>query len=185
MTEQPVYNFDYDSSIAQFAVSKRAYLETHPEASFKLIATGALVLCTKTSSEPRVLLLQRAASDSNPNKWEPPGGAVDDNDKSILHAAARELWEETGLQAARIGGPVGEPHFFARSNGEKVCRFNFAVHVSIEERTALTAKLNPNEHQQFVWATEREVKAKQVGDVMLDFVREEVERTVLLAFGHS
>jgi hypothetical protein len=66
-----------------------------------------------------------------------------------------------------------------------VCRFNFAVHVSIEERTALTAKLNPNEHQQFVWATEREVKAKQVGDVMLDFVREEVERTVLLAFGHS
>lgn len=185
MMEQPVYNFDCDPSVAKFAVSKRAYLEAHPEASIKLIATGALVLCTNTSSELRVLLLQRADSDSNPKKWEPPGGAVDDDDKSILHAAARELWEETGLRAARIGGPVGEPHFFARSNGEKVCRFNFAVHVSIEEGTALTAKLDPNEHQQFVWATEREVKAKKVGDVVLDFVREEVERTVLLAFDHS
>jgi 8-oxo-dGTP pyrophosphatase MutT (NUDIX family) len=28
-----------------------------------------------------------------PNKWELPGGAVDDDDPTILHAAARELAE--------------------------------------------------------------------------------------------
>lgn len=182
MTEQPVYKFDYDSSVAEFAVPKSAYLEAHPEAAFKLIATAALVLDTNSASEPRILLLQRAASDSNPGKWEPPGGAVDEDDLSILHAAARELWEEAGLQAAHIGGPVGEPHFFARSNGDKICRFNFAVYVRSDGGDALTAKLDPKEHQQFVWATEEQVRAGQAGAVDLEFVREEVERTVLLAF---
>lgn len=185
MMEQPVYNFDYDPSVTKFAVSKHAYLKAHPEASFKLIAAGVLVLYTNPSSEPRILLLQRAASDSNPHKWEPPGGAVDDDDDSILHAAVRELWEEAGLQAARIAGPVGDPHIFTRSNGDEVCRFNFAVHVSIEAGAASRVKLTPNEHQQYVWATEGEVRAKRVGDVKLDFVRAEVERTVLLAFQQS
>lgn len=181
--QQSTRDLDFDTSVAEFAITKRAYLEAHPEAQFEYIATSTLVLDT-TLSEPRILLLQRAASDSNPNKWEPPGGAVDDDDASILHAAARELWEEAGLRAARIGGVVGEPHFFTRSNGGNVCRFNLAVHVLAEEGTELTATLDPNEHQRFVWATESEVRAKRAGSVDLDFVREDVERTILLAFRH-
>jgi len=73
---------------------------------------------TRIASNPHVLPLQRAASDEEPNKWEPPGGGCDDDDESILHAAARELWEEAGLQAARIGGPVGDPYFFTLSDGK-------------------------------------------------------------------
>ncbi|KAF1930528.1 uncharacterized protein M421DRAFT_376172 [Didymella exigua CBS 183.55] len=185
MTEKPAYNFGYDVSAAEFAVPKSAYLGAHPEAAFKSIGTAALVLDTCTPSKPRVLLLQRAASDSYPGKWEPPGGAVDDDDLSILHAAVRELWEEAGLQAAYMGGPVGEPHFFARSNGDKVCCFSFAAYVPSEGGAILTTKLDPKEHQNYVWATEEEVKAGQVGAVDLEFVREEVQRTVLLAFTHA
>ena len=184
MTEPLVYDFSSDESVAEFAVSKAAFLEAHPGAPFKLIATAALVL-DSSLPEPRILLLQRAASDSYPGKWEPPGGAVDDEDLSILHAVARELWEEAGLQTSHIGGPVGEPQFFPRSNGDQICRFTFAIHVSSENRSALTAKLDPKEHQAHVWATEAEVKAGRTGDVQLEFTRDYVRDTVLSAFRHA
>jgi 8-oxo-dGTP pyrophosphatase MutT (NUDIX family) len=184
MKAPPTDVFEIEPSAAEFAVSKRAYLEARPEASFAYIATSALVL-DNSDSAPRILLLQRAASDSDPNKWEPPGGACADEDSSILYAAARELREEAGLQAARIGGPVGDPHFFTLSNGGIVCQFNFAVHVLGEEGIELMVKLDPNEHQNFVWATEDEVRAGKSGNVDLHFTRGEVERTVLSAFDHA
>ena len=184
MTEKPLYDFEYDASVAEFAVTKRAYLEAHREASYEYIASSALILDTSTASEPRILLLQRAASDTNPNKWEPPGGAVDDEDLGILHAVARELWEEAGLRTIRIEGPVGEPHFFTRSNGGKVCRINFAVHATTDGERASTVRLDPREHQRYVWATESEVRAGRAGPTELDFVQEEVKNTVLLTFMH-
>ncbi|KAH6639271.1 NUDIX domain protein [Boeremia exigua] len=184
MPEQSIYNFKYDPSVAEFAISKSAYLEAHPREPFDLIATSALVVHKSTTSEPRVLILQRAASDSNPNKWEPPGGAVDDDDVSILHAAARELWEEAGLRAARISGPIGEPHFFARSNGDRVCRFNFVVHVASQGSDVPITKLDYKEHQKEVWATESEIHAGRTRDIELEFVNEEVKRTILLAYDY-
>jgi 8-oxo-dGTP pyrophosphatase MutT (NUDIX family) len=184
MAERPAFIFNYDPSVAEFAVSKHSYLAARPDASFGYIATSILVLDTKIASNPRVLILQRAASDEDPNKWEPPGGACDDDDESILHAAARELWEEAGLQAIRIGGPIGNPYFFTLSDGKKVCQFNFAAHMKTKSGTPLAAKLNPEEHQRFVWATESEVKAKRADGIDLDFTRAEVERTVLLAFDY-
>lgn len=44
-----------------------------------------------------------------PGCWEIPGGGCDDDDESILHAVARELWEEVGLTTTRIGPLVGNP----------------------------------------------------------------------------
>ncbi|KAJ1323654.1 8-oxo-dGTP diphosphatase [Microdochium nivale] len=52
---------------------------------------------------PRVLLVQRAPHDSMPLKWEIPGGGSDDDDPSVLYACARELQEESGLRATRVG----------------------------------------------------------------------------------
>jgi 8-oxo-dGTP pyrophosphatase MutT (NUDIX family) len=184
MADRPVFSFDYHSSVAEFAISKRSYLTARPGASFSYIAASTLVVDTRIASNPRVLLLQRAANDEDPNKWEPPGGACDNDDESILHAAARELWEEAGLQAARIGGPVGDPYFFTLSDGKKVCQFNFAVHVRTDSGASSVVRLNPEEHQRFVWTTEDEVKARKVDSIDLEFTREEVERTVLLAFNY-
>ncbi|KAF3003225.1 hypothetical protein E8E13_009897 [Curvularia kusanoi] len=171
---------DYDPSVAHFAVSKRQFLEAHKDAPYALIATSALVF----DARGRILLLQRAAHDSHPGKWEPPGGAVDEDDVTILHAAARELSEETGLEAGRIGRPVGEPHLFKRSNGDTVCRFNFAVYVAADKDGVPSVRLDPNEHQNFVWATEDEVKTEKASnhDAELKFVPGEVKQTVLLAF---
>lgn len=184
MVERPAFDFDYHSSVAEFAVPKQSYLAARPGATFGCIATSTLVVDTSLASEPRILLLQRAASDEDPNKWEPPGGACEDGDESILHAAARELWEEAGLQAARIGGPIGAPHFFTLDDGKEVCQFNFAVHPRTDGALSAAVKLNPEEHQRFVWATESEVKVRKAGGMDLNFTRREVERTVLLAFDH-
>jgi 8-oxo-dGTP pyrophosphatase MutT (NUDIX family) len=184
MAERLVFSFDYHPSVAEFAVSKRSYLAARPGASFSYIATSTLVLDTRIASNPRVLLLQRAASDEDPNKWEPPGGACDDDDESILHTAARELWEEAGLQASQIVGLVGDPHFFTLDDGRRVCQFNFAVQVATDNGTSLAVTLNPEEHQCFVWATEGEIKAKKADNIELDFTKGEVERTVLLVFNY-
>lgn len=185
MTPNPVFDFEYASSVAEFAVSKQSYLAARPDAPFGYIATSALVLDMTTTSDPRVLLLQRAASDDDPNKWEPPGGACDDEDETVLHAAARELQEEADLEAAHIGGPVGEPHFFTLDDGKVVCQFNFAVQPRSSSAAPLAVVLTPEEHQHFVWATEIEVKVGKAGCIDLDFTREEVKRTVLLAFDYS
>ncbi|KAK4235441.1 hypothetical protein C8A03DRAFT_36708 [Achaetomium macrosporum] len=168
MVERPEFSFDYHPSVAEFAVPKQSYLAARPGASYGYIATSML----------------RAVSDEDPNKWEPPDGACDDEDENILHAAARELWEEAGLHAARIGGLVGDPYFFTLSDGKKVCRFNFAAHLRTDSATSLAVELDPEEHQRFVWATESEVKARKADGMDLDFTREEVWHTVLLAFDY-
>lgn len=74
--------------------------------------TSTLVLDTRIASNPRV----RLASDEDPNKWEPPGGACDDDDESILHAATRELWEEAGLQSSSNWWTRWGSYFFTLSD---------------------------------------------------------------------
>ena len=62
------------------------------------LATASVVF----NHDGKVLLIQRPKHDSMPNRWEGPGGACDDEDPTILHGAARELWEEVGLVAKRF-----------------------------------------------------------------------------------
>jgi 8-oxo-dGTP pyrophosphatase MutT (NUDIX family) len=179
----PVFNFTSHPSTTSFAASSQTYLSNHPGAHYKYIATGALVFDHSSPPGPRILLIQRAASDSMPGRWEIPGGGCDDDDESILHAVARELWEEVGLHATRIGPPVGKPHFFLSRSEKLVCKFHFLVE-SREPMTAgrLDVTLNPVEHQRFVWASEEEVRAGAVGDVELKFTTRDLEDTVLEAF---
>ncbi|TKW50194.1 hypothetical protein CTA1_6566 [Colletotrichum tanaceti] len=87
------------------------------------LCVGAAVISTSSSANngnnnnnnsniiiipPRVLLLQRSALEKAlPHRWELPGGAAEPRDGDALAAAARELWEETGLRAARFAALVG------------------------------------------------------------------------------
>ncbi|MDO9599708.1 MAG: NUDIX domain-containing protein [Azoarcus sp.] len=60
------------------------------------IPTGVHVLCEAAG---RVLLMRRAGTGFFDGLYSLPGGHVEPGE-SVLHAAARELWEETGLQVA-------------------------------------------------------------------------------------
>ncbi|GKT51232.1 uncharacterized protein ColSpa_11413 [Colletotrichum spaethianum] len=76
------------------------------------LCVGAAVLSTPPSpspnNPPRILLVQRSAQEKAlPHRWELPGGAAESVDSDSFAAAARELWEETGLRAKRFAALVG------------------------------------------------------------------------------
>ncbi|KAK8144220.1 hypothetical protein G3M48_006151 [Beauveria asiatica] len=111
-----VPNYTFDASLARFNISKAAFIATHPPIA--RVMAAAMVFrpnpsppsssssSSSSSSPPQTLLLCRAATDSYPLKWEIPGGSVDADDATLLDAVARELWEETGLTAARMVAPI-------------------------------------------------------------------------------
>ncbi|KAI9897732.1 hypothetical protein N3K66_007588 [Trichothecium roseum] len=155
------------------------------------LATSALVFLPRAAAAAdradRLLLIQRAAHDSMPNKWEPPGGAADPEDPSVLHACARELFEEAGLVASRVLRVVGDGDdvdgdygsagmvFMNRSGTRLFVKFCFEVEVEAEAGAAAgvdgadgdgrpVVRLDANEHQDWVWATEEEVKNDVTAD---------------------
>lgn len=180
--ETPMLEFKIHSSATPFAVNKQAYSSLHAHAGYGLIATGALVFSGKATDTPRILLVQRSARDTMPHLWEVPGGACDDEDETILHAAARELWEEAGLKATNFHEAVGNPHVFVSRSGKPICKLNFVVDVEEGVEGSLQPRLDPNEHQQFVWATEVEVRSRKAGDIELKFTSEQLLDAILRTF---
>lgn len=153
-------NLTFDSSVEPWNKPFKQWLSDH-EKTWDGIASSALVF----DSDNRLLLVQRAADDSMPNLWETPGGACDPEDPSILAGCARELFEEAGLTAKHIvrnvsqgeGGP--EFYVFTNSKGNRLyVQFAFQVEVDDVEEV----KLDPVEHQAYVWATEEQIRKGRV-----------------------
>ncbi|TQN64477.1 hypothetical protein CSHISOI_10943 [Colletotrichum shisoi] len=65
------------------------------------LCVGAAVISTPSSPD------RSAREKALPHRWELPGGGAESRDGDALAAAARELWEETGLRAARFAALVG------------------------------------------------------------------------------
>jgi 8-oxo-dGTP pyrophosphatase MutT (NUDIX family) len=149
----PAFSFTVPPSLSGFSVPMNTYLTTHDQHE-SAIATGALVF----DAQDRVLLVQRAAHDSMPNRWEIPGGAVDHDDATILHGVARELWEESGLKVKSVGKQVGDAYIFFMRGGLRIVKFTFVVEVETTENVSLDA----NEHQKYLWASEEECSSGRV-----------------------
>jgi 8-oxo-dGTP pyrophosphatase MutT (NUDIX family) len=162
------------------------------------------ILSTPSVSPLRILLLKRAPSVRFPldDKWDFPGGGIEYGpgnyfdstsdvpaDSSVIHAAVREVWEETGLTVRKIAAYVGQDSWF---HGEKkVVKFCFLVEVkelptrlrqTEQEKEAASepwrdvcVKLMDEEHTEYAWATEEEVTA-------YEFISMEQMGMVLKAF---
>ncbi|KAJ9150736.1 hypothetical protein NKR23_g3550 [Pleurostoma richardsiae] len=144
----PRFSFTFDPSLAAFNVPLKTFLSSHEQ--YDAVATGALLF----NADGRLLIIRRASHDSMPDRWEIPGGACDNEDDTILHGLAREVWEESGLvisSIVRCVGPDDGTVFFTR-RGLRVCKFTFLATV-VE---ATTVRLDPNEHQSYLWVTEDE-----------------------------
>ncbi|PNY27257.1 Uncharacterized protein TCAP_02816 [Tolypocladium capitatum] len=154
--------FRFPPSLATYDVSIPDYFRAN--ASISGLIVGAVVF-----SGDHVLLIQRAASDFSPLMWEIPGGTCEaQRDATVLHALARELREETGLHLHSIKKLIDEVDFGDDRNPGFTWR-KVAFEVEVEEghglvpaenMDAMTAavKLDPNEHQDWGWASKREVE---------------------------
>ncbi|QDS68083.1 hypothetical protein FKW77_009996 [Venturia effusa] len=180
----PRLDFTNHPSVSAFAIPCEAYIanrKSEGNCEYGYIATGALLYDSATP--PRILLIQRASHDSMPDRWEVPGGGCDAEDRSILYSAAREVWEETGLVISHIGPKTAGEQLFTTRGGKVVCKFHFLVEVERTETGELDVRIDPDEHQAFVWATEAEVRAEKVGDLILNFTTADQLSAVLEGFG--
>ncbi|KAL2155799.1 hypothetical protein VTH82DRAFT_541 [Thermothelomyces myriococcoides] len=192
------FKFTYEPSIAAFNIPAKSFIATRSLISGA--ATGALVF-SRATGEDRVLLIQRAAHDSMPLRWEIPGGACDEEDETLLHGLARELWEETGMKLKRVVRQVGAEQVFLTRRGLAVSKVNFEVDVETPESPATetasgTAALpevtiDPHEHARFLWATEEECQLERVvvagsggGKEVVDitFTTKDQKKVILLGF---
>lgn len=192
----PSYNFTVaDPALqARFGCPMQAFLQRDNETTTSItdlgpvrpdcVATGAVVF---NASRTAMLLLQRSFSDSMPGQWETPGGGVDDDDATVLHAVARELWEETGLQAKTIrrcvpcrpgDGDDALTQAFVTRRGKNVVKFNFIVDVEDDG----VVELDPREHQNFVWATEEECVRGATENERLRITTNEQQEVILNAW---
>ena len=176
----PTFSFDVDEALHPWNMAPKQWLTKHNK-DWDGLATGNVVF----DPQGRVLVVQRAAHDSMQNKWEIPGGAADDEDPTLFHGAARELWEETGLIAKRFThivseGPGTEPgQVFPNSTHTKTwCRFSFIV----EAESCEDVKLNSNEHQDYTWATEDQIRTQKIGERELPITRVAMQSLILEAF---
>ncbi|KAM0323126.1 hypothetical protein ACHAQA_008976 [Verticillium albo-atrum] len=130
---------------------------------------------------PRILLLQRSPAEFLADRWELPGGSADPSDPSLAAAATRELHEETALRARTVTSFLGSYSWM--DNGRPWRKLSFVVEVEGGDGAAPPpVGLDPEEHQDFVWAAEEEVRIDLAGGRRLEWTSDEQKVDVLKAF---
>ena len=124
----------------------------------------------------RVLLIQRAAHDGFPLKWECPGGQVGKTDQTVLHGLCREVHEETGLVVKCVVEVADMLEFEGREGG--IWR-KITVLVALNDGEIPVVQLSADEHEDAVWATVEEVAAGNCNGREIDFAYKEQNQTML------
>jgi 8-oxo-dGTP pyrophosphatase MutT (NUDIX family) len=149
-----------------FNIPLAEFTAARPE--FESFGVGGYIFSDE-SATPRVLLLQRAMTDSMPGCWEGPGGAYEPGiDGTLLDGVAREVLEETGLHVSRLVELVAVDSWtHTRRNGSKfrIAKYSFIVEVyesvrqsEMQEMQEMPVQLMASEHRAFDWATEEDVR---------------------------
>ncbi|KAG8161556.1 hypothetical protein KVR01_008543 [Diaporthe batatas] len=105
---------------------------------------------------------------------------------------AQQVWEESGLEVRRFVACVGDGEglragaVFRTTRGWLIFKLTFVVEV----RDSSAVRLDPNEHQDYVWATEEECRAGLVGrsaegkgPAELVFTTDAQRESIMRAFG--
>jgi 8-oxo-dGTP pyrophosphatase MutT (NUDIX family) len=100
----------------------------------------------------------------------------------MMHGAVRELREEAGLEATRIVRKVGT---FLFTTPERNGEVRWVKHIfEMEVKNLNSIVLDPVEHGDYRWATEEEIIAERVGDVVLKYISADNKSIKLEAFRH-
>lgn len=133
-------------------VSLTTFLElTNSENRPVKVVVGVVIL-----QKDKVLLLQRSAAERHfPNIWELPSAKVENDDATLLDAAARECLEETGMMVTEFVAEAKSFEYTIEGRGLTL-QLNFIVEAEGN------VGINQKEHQQHGWYTEGEVKQIEV-----------------------
>lgn len=187
MTTVPVsFSYSIAPHLDEFSVPRADFAESHPELTNFVVGAFIFSRGDNNSAPPRVLLLQRALSDSWGGYWDFPGGSSDATDSTILESLAREVYEETGFHVSRVVELVSVDHWerMTPHRVRNVAKFSFIVEVDeagtqvgrsssdegredVVQRATIwedSVKLAADEHQAYTWATEDEVRESVEGD---------------------
>lgn len=163
-------------SLSRYQISPSDYIKQCEPHVDRLVA-GTIV-----SHHDKILLILRSRHDFGGLCWEIPGGSCDEDDLSILGAAARELWEEAGLCVAEMIDVVDDKHLWS-DDGLVWRKLTFLVEVERNGSQLLPdVVLDPNEHEDFVWATEEDVLANCFGDIKFRWISDDQRQTILQGF---
>jgi 8-oxo-dGTP pyrophosphatase MutT (NUDIX family) len=177
--------FDVAPALTSMQVNGKAYLSTHPN-------IGRVVSSCLIFQDNTVLLLERTKwKPAQTATWEIPGGLCDASDQTLLHSAARETLEETGLNVKRFNHQVGSGYRIEvkkhSKNGPRTF-LKVVFDADIEEaisgdgnfthRVPRRAFRLSREHSRWTWATEEQVRAERVGEI--DLALKIVEKEILL-----
>jgi 8-oxo-dGTP pyrophosphatase MutT (NUDIX family) len=156
-------------SLRHFDVPWEEYLKKRKEECDPLDNIGKVSgisvrgwLCRWQRGKIRASLGQRAKHDSSPNMYEAWGGKVDPGEK-ILEALIREFFEETGLILTCIYDQVGGNDVFDTPKSKRwIEQIHFLVEAEKSRKFLKSSRrgsypivLDPNEHQNFMWAPGR------------------------------
>lgn len=189
--------FTVSPELVHYNISLKSFLEQRP--GTQGLSMRALIFRT-FGGITKILLIQRAASDSSPNRWEIPGGGADPEDETMLHALVRELFEETGLEATSIGKQVSDGRQFVTArrklNVHELCFDVSVAETSLsqdqdqeqeqEQETGtsavLSVNLDPKEHQSYAWASAEQVERQEIDGVRIQLTSAEIRDVILEGF---
>jgi len=239
--------FRYQSHLKRYLESPVTYVR-RSRGKVDVVVVGTVVMHALDDSM-KALVVQRSRHDYMGSLWEVPGGSCDDDDRTILEAAARELNEEAGLVVSEVLDVVEDDHeWFDHDKTWRKMTFLVEVvasstapdvvdnsrsdnttpaqmrHDATEKTNTTTVSchelstknkrraslglcaqiphcrseadgalissevvpqvtLDPNEHEDFVWASESEVRADVCGGRTLNWTTPEQKAAILRAFG--
>jgi 8-oxo-dGTP pyrophosphatase MutT (NUDIX family) len=155
---------DVSPHLQPYQVSPASYLAINKSNS---IPVSHLIASAVVIHSNRVLLLQRSAQAFQPLLWELPGGKCSSDDASIIAAATRELWEESGLVASEVVDHVGTYEWLDNGEVWKKIALLIDVHMEPVDRRNTSGmpqvSISPREHAGFVWASQKDVIANECG----------------------
>lgn len=100
--------FKYQPHLKRYLESPVNYVR-RSRGKVDVVVVGTVVVHALAGST-KALVVQRSRHDYMGSLWEVPGGSCDDDDRSILEAAARELHEEAGLTVSEVLDVVEDDH---------------------------------------------------------------------------
>ncbi|KAK4224024.1 NUDIX hydrolase domain-like protein [Podospora fimiseda] len=178
----PAYTFS--PVLQEFEIPVADYLKSHTSLTGGLVVS-ALIFHHFDDGSRRILLIQRAATDGFPLKWEIPGGAAEITDKSVFDGVCREVLEETGLKVTKILRKADTKDEWEGRRGGRWRKITFVVEVEGSEDRKKTpkVKLSPEEHQDFGWVTLEEIENTRFEDgTEIEFAYEKQRGTILGLF---